>query len=131
MEKRHEVIKLDWIAYNADFIKNHVCNQYFQAHITKYEWTTKACWDSDKAPTGWKSFSTLPIFTKREINFHVSKCCKLKRKSILKTPVRLNLLKDERFLSSNSEYTACNQLYLYVKARRKRSTTKELRNVRI
>ena len=85
----------------------------------------------DKALTWGKSLSTLPIFTRREIDLHVRKCGKLKGKSISKTSVRGRLFKHERFLSSDSVYTAFNLLYFYVKARCKASMKKELRNVRI
>ena len=83
----------------------------------------------DKALTWGKSLSTLPIFTRREIDLHVRKCGKLKGKSISKTSVRGRLFKHERFLSSDSVYTAFNLLYFYVKARCKASMKKELRNV--
>ena len=83
-------------------------------------------------PLTWvKSLSTLPIFTRREIDLHVKKCGKLKGKSISKTSLRGRLFKLERFLSSDSIYTAFNLLYFYVKARCKASMKKELRNVRI
>ena len=83
-------------------------------------------------PLTWaKSLSTLPIFTRREIHLHVKKSGKLKGKSISKTSVRGRLFKLERFLSSNSVYTAFNLLHFYVKARSKASMKKELRNVRI
>ena len=42
----------------------------------------------DIALTWGKSFSTLPIFTRREIDLHVRKCGKLKAKSISKTSVK-------------------------------------------
>ena len=86
----------------------------------------------EKPLTWGKSLSTLPIFTRREIDLHVKKCGKLKGKSILKTSMRGRLFKlFERFLSSDSIYTAFNLLYFYVKARCKASMKKELRNVRI
>ena len=85
----------------------------------------------DKALTWGESLSTLPIFTRREIELHVRKCGKLKGKSISKTSVRGKLFKHERFLSSDSVYTAFNLLYFYVKPRCKASMKKELQNVRI
>ena len=71
----------------------------------------------EKPRTWGKSLSTLPIFTRREIDLHVKKCGKLNGKSISKTSVRGRLLKLARFLSSDSIYTAFNLLYFYVKAR--------------
>ena len=61
-----------------------------------------------KALTWRKSLSTLSIiFTRREIDLHVRKCGgKLKGKSISKTSVRRRYFKHERFLSSDSVYTA-------------------------
>ena len=85
----------------------------------------------DEVLTWGKSLSTWPIFTRRYIDLHVRKCGKLKGKSISKTSVRGRLFKHERFLSSDSVYTAFNLLYFYVKARCKASMMKELRNVRI
>ena len=85
----------------------------------------------EKPMTWGKSLSTLPIFTMREIDLHVKKCGKLKGKSISKSSVRGRVFKLERFLSSDSIYTAFNLLYFYVKARCKASMKKELRNVRI
>ena len=85
----------------------------------------------DIALTWSKSLSAIPIFTRTEIHLHVRKCGKLKGKSISKTSVRGRLFKHERFLSSDSVYTAFNLLYFYVKARCKASMKKELRNVRI
>ena len=75
----------------------------------------------EKPLTWGKSLSILPIFTRREIDQQV-------KKSI---SVRGRLFKLERFLSSDSIYTACNLLYFYVKARCKASMKKELQNVRI
>ena len=69
----------------------------------------------DKVLIWGKSLSALPIFTRTEIHLHVKKCGKLKGKSISKTSVRGRLFKHERFLSSDSVYTAFNQLYFYVK----------------
>ena len=60
----------------------------------------------EKPLTWWKSLSTLPIFTRREIDLHANKCGKLKGKSISKTSVRGRLFNLERFLSSDSIYTA-------------------------
>ena len=57
-----------------------------------------------------KSLSSLPIFTRREIDLHVSKYGKLKGKSISKTSVRGRLFKNERFLSSESVYTSNNPM---------------------
>ena len=51
----------------------------------------------DKALTWGESLSTLPIFTRREIDLHVRKCGKLKGKSISKTSVKGRLFKHERF----------------------------------
>ena len=85
----------------------------------------------DKALTWGESLSTLPIFTRREIELHVRKCGKLKGKSISKTSVKGRLFRHERFLSSDSVYTAFNLLYFYVNGRCKASMKKELRNVRI
>ena len=85
----------------------------------------------DKALTWGKSLSTLTIFTRREIDLNVRKCGKLKGKSISKTSVRGRLFKPERFLSSDSVYTAFNLLYFYFKARCKASMKKELQNVPI
>lgn len=70
----------------------------------------------DKALTWGKSFSTLPIFTRRKIDLHVRKYDKLKGKSISKVSVRGRIFKDERFLSSDLVYTAFNLLYFCVKA---------------
>ena len=82
--------------------------------------------------TRWgKSLSSLPIFTMTEIDLHVRKCGKLKGKSISKTSARGRVFKHERFLSSDSVYTAFNLLYFYAKARCKASMKKELRNVPI
>ena len=67
----------------------------------------------DIALTWGKSFSTLPTFTRREIDLHVRKCGKLKAKSISKTSVRGRLFKHKRFLSSDSVYTAFNLLYCF------------------
>ena len=83
----------------------------------------------EKPLTSRKSLSTLPIFTRTEIDLHVKKCGKLKGKYISKTSVRGRLFKRERFLSSDSMYTAFNLLYFHVKARCKASIKKELRNV--
>ena len=66
---------------------------------------------SDKALTWGKSSSTLPIFTRREIDQQVRECGKLKEKSISKTSVKGRLFRHERFLSSDSVYTAFNLLY--------------------
>ena len=60
----------------------------------------------EKPLTWGKSLSTLPIFTRREIDLHAKKCGKLKGKSISKTSVRGRLFNLERFLSSDSIYTA-------------------------
>ena len=87
---------------------------------------------STKALTWGKSLSTLPIFTRREIDLHLRKCGKLKGgKVYFKNFSKGRLFKHERFLSSDSVYTAFNLLYFYVKARCKASMKKELRNVRI
>ena len=67
----------------------------------------------DIALTRGKSFSTLPIFTRGEIDLHVRKCGKLKAKSISKTTVRGRLFKHKRFLSIDSVYTAFNLLYFF------------------
>ena len=56
----------------------------------------------DKALTQGKFLSTLPIFTRREIDLHVRKCDKLKGKSISKTSKRGSLFNHEPFLSSDS-----------------------------
>ena len=85
----------------------------------------------DEVLTWGKSLSTWPIFTRRYIDLHVRKCGKLKGKSISKTSVRGRLFKHERFLSSDSVYTAFNLLYFYVKARCKASVKKEFRNILI
>ena len=58
----------------------------------------------DKALTWGKSLSSLPVFTRTEIDLHVRKCVKLKGKSISKTSLRGRLFKHERFLSSDSVY---------------------------
>ena len=71
----------------------------------------------EKPLTWGKSLSTLPIFTRREIDLHVKKCGKLKGKSVSKISMRGRLFKLERFLSSDSIYTTFNFLYFYVKAR--------------
>ena len=84
-----------------------------------------------KAMTWGKSLLALPMFTRREIDLQVRKCGKLKGNSTSKTSVRGRLFKHERFLSSDSGYTAFNLLYFYVKAQCKASMKKELRNVRI
>ena len=55
----------------------------------------------------------------------------MKGKSITKTSVRGRLFKHERFLSGDSVRNALNLLYFSVKARRKASVKKELRNIRI
>ena len=65
----------------------------------------------DKALTLGKSLTTLPIFTRREINLHVKKCDKLKGESISKTSVRGRLFKHECFLPRDSVYTAFNLLF--------------------
>ena len=70
----------------------------------------------DTVLTWGKSLSSLPIFTRREIDLHVTKCGKLKGKSISKTSVRGRLFQNERFLSSESVYTSSNPMYFYVKA---------------
>ena len=85
----------------------------------------------DIALTRGKSFSTLPIFTRGEIDLHVRKCGKLKAKSISKTTVRGRLFKHKRFLSIDSVYTAFNLLYFFAKARCKAIMKKVLRNFRI
>ena len=64
----------------------------------------------EKPLTSGKSLSTLPIFPRTEIDLHVQKCGKLKGRSISKTSVRGRLFKLERFLSSDSIYTAFNLL---------------------
>ena len=76
-----------------------------------------------------KSISTLPIFTRREIDLPIRKCGKLKGKSISKTSVRWRLFKHERFLSSDSVYTAVNLLYFLCQSSMQPSMKKELRNV--
>ena len=53
-----------------------------------------------------KSLDFLPVFTRREIDNHVKNCGKLKGKSIVKTLVRGRKFKDERYISSESVYTA-------------------------
>lgn len=65
----------------------------------------------DKARIWDKSQSNLPIFTMREINLHVRKCGKLNGKSITKTSIEGRLFKRERFLLSDSVYTAFDLLY--------------------
>ena len=82
----------------------------------------------DKALTWSKSLSTLPIFTRTEIDLNVRKCGKLKGTSTSKTSVRGNLFNHELFLSNDSVYTAFNRLHFYVKARCQASMKKELRN---
>ena len=62
----------------------------------------------DKVLTRAKSLSTLPIFTKGEINLHLRKCGKLKRHSTSETSVRGRLFKHESFLSSDSVYASLN-----------------------
>ena len=54
----------------------------------------------DKALTWGKSLSTLPIFTRREIDLHVRK--------LWQTSVRERLSKHEHFLSIDSGHTAFN-----------------------
>ena len=86
---------------------------------------------SDEALTWGKSLSTLPVFTRKEIDKHVSQCGKIKGKSILKTLVRGRLFKNERFLTSDTIFTSCNPLYFYFKARCKASMKKEYRNIKV
>ena len=81
----------------------------------------------DTVLTWGKSLSSLPIFTRREIDLHVTKCGKLKGKSISKTSVRGRLFQNERFLSRESVYTSSNSMYFYVKARCRASMQKEHR----
>ena len=81
----------------------------------------------DTVHTWGKSLSSLPIFTRREIDQHVTKCGKLKGKSISKTSVMGRLFQNERFLSSESVYTSSNPMYFYVKARCRASMKKEHR----
>ena len=76
-------------------------------------------------------FINVKYISRREIDLHLKKCGKLKGKFISKTSVRGRIFKLERFLSSDSIYTAFNLLYFYVKARCKASMKKELRSVRI
>ena len=62
-----------------------------------------------------ESLQFLLVFTRREIDDHVKKCGKVNGKYIAKTIMRGQTLKQERFLSADSVYTAVTADHFIVK----------------
>ena len=73
----------------------------------------------------------LPVFTRHEIDKHVKNCGKIKGKSIKKTAYRRKFFKQERFISSDTIYTAQNRKFLLVKCLCKASMKKLNRHVTV
>ena len=59
-----------------------------------------------------KSLEFLPVFTRCEIDRHAKNCSKTKRKAIKKTNFRRCLFKQERYLTSDTLYTARKDHFL-------------------
>ena len=102
--------------------------------LSFFQKTQKLCYLlslKKKNMPGGKDLKGLPVFTRREIELHVSKCGKRKGKAIVKTSTRGRLFKDERFLSSEHIYTAVNPRFFFAKAKCKASMKKVFRDVKV
>ena len=77
-----------------------------------------------------KSLIKLPLFTIKEIQQHRSLSGKVKSLPIAKTLVRGYKFKEERYLKSNSIYTATKNDIFIVKAKCKSSMKKDLRSIK-
>ena len=71
----------------------------------------------------------LPVFTRREIDIHAKNCSKTKRKAIKKTNFRGSLFKQERYLTSDTIYTARKGRFFLAKCCCRASMKKVKRNV--
>lgn len=78
-----------------------------------------------------KSLDFLPLFTRREIDQHVSKCGKLKKLHIKKTLERGLKFKEERYISLESLFTARTLKYFLAKAHCRASMKKVHRVVEV
>ena len=81
--------------------------------------------------TWGKSLEFLPVFTRREINLHVGKCGKRKNLTIKKTLERGLKFKEERYISSESLFTARTLKNFIAKATCRASMKKMYRQVEI
>ena len=86
--------------------------------------------NTEKEVISWgKSLEFLPVFTRREIDRNAKNCSKTKRKAIKKTNFRGSLFKQERYLTSDTLYTARKGHFFLAKCCCRASMKKVKRNV--